>query len=548
MSAQKTQSLSHYDFGFIAGLIGLAPMLYLHTLNLLNKPHFQFFPLAWGLFGWLVYSRGNPGETHSKFRALVGWSLWGCYLFAAVFSIAKDSPWMSHVALILLCAGWTQLRLTGNAWYQVLGWLSLLLITLPLPGNLDHSLIQSLQTWSSQSASSLLDICGIAHYATGNVIEIKSQQLFVDEACSGVDSLYALGAVSLAIVLLQSRNLLPSLIVVLTVPLWAWLGNLSRIFLIAVTLDQFDIDLTHGLKHTVLGLLTFSLASGCLLLTQAAVTFMFSPFSMRTITSGPFHKLYNVIVSFPKPDPTAKTKRVETVAKPILVMGNRSSFYFCVAISAISLVLGGVGTLPLLGIGPWKHTAVRLPSYSEATIASTFTLESLPSSLGSMRRLAFDTTRRERESINGEHSATWQFADGQNIVVLSVDFPFPGFHGLQECYVLSGGLLIGPIAEFVENGRSKIAESHLYELRVSKPLTDESYVCYHAFDINGISFPSQNRLALARSQSELRPSYQVQLYIEGCGELNEAQRERYRQILMQASEILLPVIQSMPVD
>lgn len=548
MSAQKTPQLSHYDIGFIAGLIGLAPMLYLQTMNLLNKPHFQFFPLAWGLFGWLVYSRGKPGETRSKFRALVGGSLWGCYLCAAVFSMAKDSPWMSHVALLFLCAGWTQLRLTGNAWYQVLGWLSMLLITLPLPGNLDHTLIQSLQTWSSQSASSLLDIFGIAHYATGNVIEIKSQQLFVDEACSGVDSLYALGAVSLAIVLLQSRNLLPSLIVVLSVPLWAWLGNLSRIFLIAVVLDQFEIDLTHGWKHTVLGLLTFSLASVCLLLSQAAVTFLFSPFAIRNITSGPFHKFYNMIVSFPRPDPTSKAKRVETVALPVLSMGNRSPFYFCVAISAVSLVLGGVGTLPLLGIGPWKRTTVRLPSYSDATIASTFNVESLPINLGSMRRLAFDTTHRTVESINGEHSATWRYADGQNMVVLSLDFPFSGFHGLQECYVLSGGRLVGPIAEFVEKGKSKIAESHLYELRVSRPLTDESYVCYHAIDINGVSFPSQNRLALARSQTELRPSYQVQLYIEGCGTLDEAQRERYRQLLVEASEIMLPVIQKMPAN
>jgi len=546
----RVARMSNCDLAFLAGLVGLAPMLYLQSMNLAQKPHFQFFPMAWGMFAWLVYSRGKPGEVRGRVRSIIGYSLWCIFLGLAALSVLKVSPWLAHLGLIFLIAGWTLQRLTGNAWYQPIGWLALIVITLPMPRNLDQRLVQSLQIGSSQSASALLDIVGTPHLATGNIIEIRTGRLFVDEACSGVDSLYALAAVALALVIWQSRSFLPSLLVLLTVPAWAWLGNLLRIFLIAVLLDRFQIDLTHGWQHSILGMATFALSSACLLLSQAAFTILFSKFDVKGVSSNNFHRFYDYVVSFPMHTREASRSKAKSDAKSIGTGSGRpvrSPFALNAIMGALSLCLFGFALLPVFGIGPWKRATIKLPAFSDETIARTFSSNTLPTDFHSMRQVDFGTTHRKIDSLDGEYSATWQYLDGDRQVVLSVDFPFSGFHGLEECYILSGGTLIAAIAEFNESG-NKFQDANVRELRVSKPLSDESYVCYHAFDSQGVSMRSRAPLLSSDLSSGIRATYQVQIFIDGCGQLSESERERYRGILIEASETILPVLQSMKAD
>ncbi len=66
----------------------------------------------------------------------------------------------------------------------------------------------------------------------------------MEEACSGVDSLYALTAVAITIALTKRRSFVHSIIPVATAPLWAALANFVRLLVIAVGLHWLGLDLS----------------------------------------------------------------------------------------------------------------------------------------------------------------------------------------------------------------------------------------------------------------------------------------------------------------
>jgi exosortase len=535
------------DASFAAGLVGLSPLLYEHAQNLWRKPHFQFFPIAWLLFAYLVYSRGRIAPTASPFRRGIAIAIALLSIAVGGVSVIWFSPWLAHVAMALVCAAWMYGRLGGNAWHVPIAWLSLLVVSLPMPLNLDQRLIQSLQSRSARSASSLLDVFGISHLPTGNVIEIQSGKLFVDEACSGVDSLYALAAVALGLVIWNQRNFVQSLIVLMTVPVWAWLGNTIRILAIAMLLDQFDMDLTHGLPHSILGMITFSLSCACLLVTQSLLTTLLTPFPFKSITAGPFHELFNSVVTFPRNEfSVGKKKNAPSTGESVPPLLSRKSIG--IMHCAVWGLLGAGAALPVMGIGPWKRESIKTPVISQAAVEQTFVASSLPSTVADMRQVAFQTVHRERDDTNGAHSATWQFIDGEQRVQVSVDFPFVGFHALEVCYLLTGCSLMTPVESIDLERKGSPSELVINEIRFVNALSDECYSCYTAFDRDGrpVSGTESRFSRGVPTENAPRVSYQAQLFIEGCGKLSDEQRSRYRQILGEVCELLLPTIKTLP--
>src|SRR5205823_3954299 len=69
-------------------------------------------------------------------------------------------------------------------------WLFLWL-AVPLPLGLDQNLITSLQPLTARGSSVLLDQLGVFHVRAGNVIEVPGKRLMVEDACSGIHSLFA---------------------------------------------------------------------------------------------------------------------------------------------------------------------------------------------------------------------------------------------------------------------------------------------------------------------------------------------------------------------
>ncbi len=544
---------SPYDWGLLCGLIGIAPLLSIHAQNLAIRKHFQFFPLAWLLFVVVIFLRSSPAPVKSTLRKVVGHAAIIMAVMAVGYAVVLFSPWFSHVALIFLCLGWMFLRLGKSPWYQPAAWITLILITLPLPMNGDTLLIQRLQSWSTRSASNMLDLTATPHLAMGNVLKIRTGELFVDEACSGVDSLYSLAAVALMLVIWQQRGFVASLLTLATVPLWAWLGNLFRIFAIALLLDRFGIDLTHGWPHELLGLSIFAVSFGCLMLTQHSLTLLLSPFPVRTITSNAWHSNFNRTVSWPGDDPASTRRRSNpsvkgadsslTTSNELLSPKTRNSY---LAICACFVIIGTGSAVSVFRTGS-NLSIENLPSISTELVKQEFTKEKLPERIQTMKQMAFETTHRETGSIFGAHSATWQYNDDQTFVQISIDFPFATFHGLEQCYLVSGYTLIEPVKTIQPLATEGAGQNALTisEVRLADEFNVESYLCYANFYRDGSAvtpyISAFNRGAVAdRSR---RIAYQIQLFARESNQLNDAQRQKYHQMLIDCIQLLLPTIQ-----
>jgi len=234
-------------------LLALAPLLYMQSRVLLLKPHLQFFPIAILAAIYFLNSEATGSRSAKSTERVWGVPCWIAVVLIAIAALYLGSPWLAHFCAIAFVFTWgliarpqiTTLRLAGIA--------GLLLVTLPPPFGWDKQLVGGLQSLSSICCSRLMDLTQIIHVRRGNVIEISSKPLFVEEACSGVDSQYALMAVAGVLLLLGRAGVWVTLITVVTVPIWAILGNLLRIYLIVIGLEWIGLDLSKGTIHMILG-------------------------------------------------------------------------------------------------------------------------------------------------------------------------------------------------------------------------------------------------------------------------------------------------------
>jgi exosortase len=542
----ENQLFSGYNFVFLAALIALIPLLIAQGFNLSQKLHFQFFPIAWGLFAATVVIKGVPGKTTGlrfNFGAAVGLISFLCFVVA----ILIYSPWMGQVAAIGFCLAWMMISLGRTPWYQPFAWLLLLLVTLPLPSNLDTKMVQQLQLLSTKSASLILDVLGTPHMGSGNILDVRTGSLFVDEACSGVDSLYALYAVATALCVWQCRSFLISLLLLLSVPLWAWLGNVVRISLIAFLLDHFQFDLSHGVGHTLLGLGLFALSTYFLQSTMRSLTYLTEPFRFKPVSSGVFHGLFNKVVCWPSIDPTFRDKKSpKTEARAIEPVERLPVGRTQWLASFIFIATGAVSLLPVLGVGPWKDSSILLPAFGLENVKSAFKRDMLGQQFNDMRCVGFDITQRKLEGSYGEFSVFWEYQNDSERMSVSLDFPFPGYHALESCYGFAGKRLLSAV-EHVEfagppNAPTLVANQAL----LADDLNQESFLCYVLTDQYGKPVDESGTLnrGLLLTQSNV-VSYQFQIHKDVVRTISDEDKSKIHQVLASAVEKLLPTIQAL---
>ncbi len=266
----------------LAAIAALGPFVVTHFHHLWNRPHYQFFPMMGLAIGGLAVARYRdaPAASISKNKIIIHLPLLLFGLAALATAYRLNSPWvgfLSAVCLLLLFTG-TVPKLS-SAFYP-------LLILLPLPFSMDQDLVHFLQKVSSVSASALLDAFGILHIMSGNVLEVNGGQFFVEEACSGIGSVFLLLA-SVAIYASWKQ-----LRLVLTVPMliaavgWAVAANTFRIFVVAWSHAHAGPNLSSGTPHEILGAITYVAALLMLALTEQLLLFLLDPIvGVRSIES-----------------------------------------------------------------------------------------------------------------------------------------------------------------------------------------------------------------------------------------------------------------------
>lgn len=449
MSNDNPERLGRWNWiALILPLIALSPLLYMQCRILMQKPHLQFFPLA---IAACVYFLGQSDESKGYFRS-GAWVIgaWILSILSAMLALYLGSPWLAHVVAIMLVGTWALLARPVLSVLRVVGICGLLVVTLPAPLGWDKRLISGLQSFSSFACSRLMDLTNIVHVRRGNIIEVPSKPLFVEEACSGVDSQYALMAVAGVLLLLGRAHWWVGLVTILTVPIWAILGNLLRIYLIVIGLEWFGIDLSHGTTHTFLGLGVFVFTAWVHWSSVQFLNYLHLRWSSREDGLKTSIKSKGAV-------------EAETIALGRLGLG-WAVFPMCLFAFFPESVRAVMEF----------HASSDLPSITQEESGAFPGASDLVAPSGS-QLVGFHTAYRDRNDMLGQHSRIWELASDLGPMTVSLDFPFRGWHPLWECYMNSGW----------QRERSELIESggvSFFETVLRNDLGDLAILHFSLFD------------------------------------------------------------------
>ena len=512
------------------------PLLVLHGEQIWLRPHYQFFPMA--VLGAVVlavmrlrgYGQRNAGSVlFSTPLLIVSWLL-------LAFAELLHSSWLGAVAA--LAALTVVLFAVGGARLvkRLLPSLLLLGLIVPPPFELDRQLILSLQSLTARWASAVLDFFGVYHVMAGNVVEIGGRRLLVEEACSGVNSLFSLLACTLFFVFLVRRPPIHAILLLLAAVGWVLIANVARVVTVAYGTTHWGVDLAEGWRHEALGAGVFGLALAFVWSTDRFLLFLTSPASPRLIgqaagLSGNEDKL---AAGSTTPGGVPAGEWV-VVAAYLLLLIAHFTLYGAAAVQGNTTV------------GP------------VAVVVDKLETEALPANYEHWQRMGFATDARNPGSAFGEFSKTWSYQHGQNMAGFSLDYPFPSWHDLTRCYTGQGWAM--DEQEIHKPAFAEGADQDGYvAVRFTKPGYRSGYLLFCQFNQDGA--PLDPRLGAAslsvyRQEAALRrwwyrlqgipdptpaePAgtvYQLQLFVESYTPLGAADRAAAESLFLEGRRTL----------
>jgi exosortase/archaeosortase family protein len=390
---------------------------------------------------------------------------------------------------------------------------------------LDQRLVQSLQSFTAQASSAALDAFGVLHVRAGNVIEIPGRRLLVEEACSGVNSLFAATACTLFFVLWRRLGVGRSVLLLLTVPLWTVVANSTRVVLTAVLRYRWDIAADEGRLHDALGMGVFAVAM--LLILSSAAGFEF----LRLVFGGSRRR------ESVHQKPAAKPELAPRSAGPGLGPRSAGAGLVPLAAAAFALAICAVQVPGATARIDDHRARERLTDLAELGA------EALPAAVGDYRRENYERVKRANGSLLGEISQTWYYDGPQSKSAASLDYPFFGWHEITECYNAQGWQIDSRRLEQLDDGTTVVeVEMHKVERAEFGHLV--FLVCDPAggpipvWKSQTIS-PAEELLDRAgmvvdtvrgRPRPEHRPTAQFQLFTEGFAPPDDARRSALRAV------------------
>jgi exosortase len=511
-----------------------------------GREHYQYFPIVLAAFVFAVYSACPlSAKTKPAFSllALIYW-LVGVVVFvlAAFFS----SHWLGMISLLLLQWGLAHAFLDEETlgrlrMASVLPWL-----VIPLPLNLDLTLITGLQHLAGWLASGSLDLCEVQHSVSGIAIRTADKSYMVEEACSGIHSLFSTIS-AMTFFALYCQYGLPRILLTLILSVTCVIGaNWLRVFVIVYAGSRFQISLDSGLRHEAVGILTYLLALGMALSADQWFRFVFP--IVEGSGKREFKQLY---------DQSFRTIRTQLQGAfgMTLLRGNAARFLTIATMGGVLLPSAAFG---FVRVSSGRKTVVSVmesrPGFP-ATMA--FSASSLPESIAGFQKVDFNVVNRSPDDAFGMTSYVWRFRNGGVTATVSLDGPYNEFHDLAYCYTGAGWKL-----QASENGSQPGVQTprpHTL-LQLYKPQGEYAVVFFSCFDSQSVvvqppvtsgsllrSFT--NRIAdaglIGRSnQPVIPPVFQVQVFGSDVREFLPHEFDNLSELFYASRSVLFPITDS----
>jgi len=323
------------------GLLGLAhlPFVAVQCQTLWRLEYYQFFPFAFAAFAYLFHQRAVRGS----FRwGLINSALVALDVVLLVAGALYPSPFLVYVGAVVLCFAVSR-SYADNEFDCSLGYLILLLvITIRIPLGYDAEVIAWLQTATTRVGSRLLNFFGFLHLRQGNVIEFPDKRFLVEEACSGVQSLFTVLFLATLVICGYRRKLLHAVLVLGTGFACAGLMNVLRIFIISVAWSQSQVDLSTGWQHDAIGYAALAAAAFLVFSADAFWDFFFFAvpdtrgMGVSSIHRNPLIVLWNRV--FWRPPRQSAPKRKPGIRPGLSAMLMAGAALVCVSTMALQVM------------------------------------------------------------------------------------------------------------------------------------------------------------------------------------------------------------------
>lgn len=522
---------------FASAVIAVAclPPLIVHAIHLWEKPHYQFFPvvpLAAGLLAYRAAKDLGPLQPGSRRRvALLLGTVWLLLLTAALIY----SPWIAAVAALVLVATGIYALGGGVLFRRLLpAWIVLWLVV-PLPMKLDDKLVTGMQLQAAHVTSGVLVLIGVYHFMSGTVIEVPGQKLMVEQACSGAQSLFAVFFCTLVFIFWNRYGVARSLWLLAAASFWVLLANIARLVAVAWLGPRWQVDLSTGWRHEVLGWILFLVT--LFLIWSSDQVFAFGA-EVRAIIRYLRTEAVGLTVATTAKE-SGPRRRNPTQLPDLRVVP--VPWFAAAAFAALAVVqIGCFWPRHFL-----EFTGQRLVERMESVDENA-----LPGVIGPWQFVKFETKLRPLTDREGEHSRIWRYQAGRVSAAVSLDYPFKGWHELPLCYQSFDWQLEPPAeGELVADPEDNYAMS----ARFKKPLGRSAYLWFASMDESGRPLPPppdpgrvkqwfDSRAAaplgawfgreapIDAPQRQEQQTYQVQVFVESYSELTAQEETQVRDL------------------
>ncbi|MDB4614415.1 exosortase U [bacterium] len=433
-SFENQNGLYRLLFGVV--LLAHVPLCGVYCSWLWMFDHYRFFPLLFAVVGVLVWRRSDGSLTDcGRLRSQISWTLLTLSLICLAVATAAVSPWISWLAFVLACGSFL-IRLTdqqtgGSLLYL---WIPIWL-TLRLPLNHDLDAIHWLQSFTSIVSGRFLDACGCVHLMSGNVLELPGRTLLVEEACSGVQSLFTMLFLAAIFSAIERRGLLRTFGLLVAAVFWTLFLNVVRVFTIAMALTKFNIDLSSGWMHECLGFGVLILSFLMLLSTDRLLFFF-----LRSIPdAGKDYVLINPFVSMTNKLVALGGGHLTSSAGGILpATGHANRNAKTKRRLPGFKIAAGTCLAAFVSVGCFQGLIVFGSPAASATNATDVVRlrEADLADLGTdWHTTDFQSETRGTGSQWGPYSDTWSVQSSQRLYAVDFSYPFSGWHDLTVCYV-----------------------------------------------------------------------------------------------------------------
>ncbi|MGD9854530.1 MAG: exosortase U [Planctomycetaceae bacterium] len=431
---------------------GHLPLVVTYIQRLLLFEHYQFVPLVLVGVPILMIARAR-GIPRTAWRG--GFPHRTLFVSCGMLSVASVfcSPWAAMISLVA-STGLFLRYFAGRRWRTLLPvWMLLWLLIRP-PLHLDLSLIAKLQIETSKVSSIVLENLGVKHLMDGNVLVIPQRRFLVEEACSGINSVFALLTAAAVYAVCVRATAFRAALLIGSAVFWACFMNLVRIAATIFAYEQLQIDLGEGTAHTVAGFVTFALAVLFVAFTDQMIRFFSDPIDPQAVEFweqrlNPFVTWWNRTRPVIEDDSGAQSSSGRPFA-PLKISAT-------IAVGSVSMIAAG-----------WQVLALRAEAQSHEAPAVIANLEagSLPARLDDWTQTGFDIQHRKKNSILGDVSKIWTYQGPSYSAMVSIDYPFRGWHSLGNCYQGQGWEIdeyrAVPLAPVAGGERTSVSEAMMH--------------------------------------------------------------------------------------